>query len=95
VLNVTVDLADLDFVDSSGLQVLVAGLKRVRGQGGDLGLRAPKPSTRKFLEITALTSIFRLEEAISAPVLSTPSPVRAPDHAGRPMTGERSQVAVD
>lgn len=61
VLDVTVDLADLDFIDSSGLQALVAGLKRLREQGGGLRLHSPKPSTLKVLEITGLTSLFRLE----------------------------------
>ena len=61
VLDVTVDLADLDFIDSSGLQALVAGLKRLRARGGDLGLRSPRPSTLKVLEITGLTRVFRTE----------------------------------
>lgn len=61
VLNVTVDLADLDFIGSSGLQALVAGRERLREQGGDLELRSARPSTRRALEITGLTSLFRLE----------------------------------
>lgn len=61
VLNVTVDLADVDFIDSSGLLALVTGLERLREQGGDLGLHSPRPRTRKVLEITGLTSLFRLE----------------------------------
>ena len=66
VLDVTVDLARLDFIDSSGLQALVAGLKRLREQGGDLGLRSPKPSTLKVLQITGLRSVFRLESVEGA-----------------------------
>ena len=38
---------DVAFIDSSGLQVLIAGLKRLRAQGGDLGLRSPTPSARR------------------------------------------------
>ncbi len=40
-LHVTVDLGELAFVDSSGLGVLVTGLKRLRAAGGDLALRSP------------------------------------------------------
>jgi anti-sigma B factor antagonist len=56
--HVTVDLSDLEFIDSTGLSVLVTGLKRLREQGGDLALRSPRPSTRKILEITGLTEVF-------------------------------------
>ena len=87
VLDVTVDLADLDFIDSSGLQVLVVGLKRLREQGGDLGLRSPRPSTRRVLEITGLTSLLR-REAIEGPgsinAISGPSATMS-----RQMTGDR------
>lgn len=55
---VTVDLSDLGFIDSTGLSVLITGLKRFRQQGGELALRSPSPSTRKVLEITGLTEVF-------------------------------------
>ena len=65
-LDVTVDLAGLHFIDSSGLQALVAGLKLLREQGGDLGLRSPRPRTLKVLEITGLTGLLRLEATYDA-----------------------------
>ncbi|HEX2047373.1 MAG TPA: STAS domain-containing protein [Acidimicrobiales bacterium] len=55
---VTVDLSDLAFIDSTGLSVLITGLKQLRQQGGDLALRSPTPGTRKVLEITGLTEVF-------------------------------------
>ena len=77
VLNVTLDLANLDFIDSSGLQALVAGLKRLRAQGGDLGLRSPRASTLKVLEITGLTGLFHLVGAIEGAGFIDASPDRA------------------
>lgn len=56
--QVTIDLSELEFIDSTGLSVLVSGLKRLREQGGDLMLRSPRPGTRKILEITGLTEVF-------------------------------------
>jgi anti-sigma B factor antagonist len=56
--QVTVDLSELAFVDSTGLSVLITGLKRIRQQGGDMALRSPTPSTRRVLEITGLTEVF-------------------------------------
>ncbi len=57
---VTVDMKDLAFIDSTGLSVLITGLKRLRQQGGDMALRSPTPSTRKVLEITGLTEVFSI-----------------------------------
>lgn len=55
---VTVDLSELAFVDSTGLSVLITGLKRLRQQGGEMALRSPNPGTRRVLEITGLTEVF-------------------------------------
>ena len=54
------DLAQLDFIDSTGLYVLVSGLKRLRELGGDLGLRSPKPSAMKLFEMTGLSALFAI-----------------------------------
>ena len=59
-IDVTVDMSELDFVDSTGLSVLITGLKRLRERGGDLALRSPKPGTRRVLEITGLTEVFSI-----------------------------------
>jgi anti-sigma B factor antagonist len=58
--QVTVDLSELAFVDSTGLSVLITGLKRLRQQGGDMALRGPTPATRRVLEITGLTEVFSI-----------------------------------
>ena len=91
VRDVTVDLVDLDFIDSSGLSALVAGLKRLREQGGDLGLRSPKPSTLKVLEITGLTSVFRLEAVNGGSTEAVPAPVDHP--ASGQTSGDRSYAS--
>ena len=57
---VTVDLSRLEFVDSTGLSVLITGLKRLREKGGDMALRSPNPGTRRVLEITGLTQVFSI-----------------------------------
>lgn len=59
--QIVVDLAELDFIDSTGLGVLVGALKRVREYGGDMRLRNASPSTHKILEIAGLTKLFSLE----------------------------------
>jgi anti-anti-sigma factor len=64
--EVIVDLSDLAFVDSTGLSVLIAGLKRLRQEGGDMVLRSPNPGTRRVLEITGLTEVFSILERPAA-----------------------------
>jgi anti-anti-sigma factor len=52
--RVTIDLAAVTFIDSSGLGVLVKQLKELRAEGGDLVLRSPPAQTLKVLQITGL-----------------------------------------
>src|SRR3954447_25678505 len=58
VRTVTVEMSGLEFVDSTGLAVLISGLKRLRECGGDLTLQSPSSKTMKVLEITGLTRVF-------------------------------------
>jgi anti-sigma B factor antagonist len=60
--SIVVDLAGLDFLDSTGLGVLVGAQKRVVQGGGQLVLRAPRPGARKVFEITGLDKIFVVED---------------------------------
>ena len=51
---VIVDLAGLDFIDSSGLTVLVRARQQLDAQGGTLWLSSPTPSVLRVLEIVGL-----------------------------------------
>lgn len=63
-----VDLSEVTFVDSTALGVLVSGVKRLRGVGGDLRLVVTQARISKIFEITGLTDVFPLyastEEAV-------------------------------
>jgi len=61
VTSVVVDLAQMEFVDSTGLDVLVGAQKRLRQRGGELVLRSPRPAARKVLEITRLDTVFTID----------------------------------
>ncbi len=60
VCTITMDLAHLDFIDSTGLSVLVTSLKHIREHGGDLALRSLNPSALKVVEISGLTEVFAI-----------------------------------
>jgi anti-sigma B factor antagonist len=52
--NVVLDLAGVDFIDSSGLSTLVHTMKQCRGNGGDLRLCKTSQAVRMVLELTRL-----------------------------------------
>ena len=53
ITRVTLDCRGLEFLDSSGIGVLVAARKRL-GEGGELVLDSPPAHVRKVLEITGV-----------------------------------------
>jgi anti-sigma B factor antagonist len=58
--HVVVDLEGVGFIDSAGLSVLLGGLERARGAGGDLTLIATGQGVLKVLELTGLTRVFEI-----------------------------------
>jgi len=60
--SVLVDLGEVTFLDSTGLSVLIAGLKRCQSTGGELRLVSPRPNVRRVLEITGLTETFHIAD---------------------------------
>jgi anti-sigma B factor antagonist len=72
--HLVVDLEAVDFLDSTGLGVLVGGLKRVRSHEGSLHLVCSQERILKIFRITGLTKVFpihaTIEEALAAPTES-------------------------
>ena len=52
------------FLDSTGLGVLVGGLKRVRAHDGSLDLVCTQQRILKILKITGLTEVFGIYETV-------------------------------
>jgi anti-sigma B factor antagonist len=61
--HAVVDLAELSFIDSSGLSVLVDAHRKARDAGGVLVVRNPTPMLRRLLDITRLDSLLVVENA--------------------------------
>ena len=65
-----VDTTKVDYLDSTGLGVLIGGLKRARERDGDLRLICNNPRILRIFEITGLTKIFDIhssqDEALQA-----------------------------
>ena len=68
--RIVVDLEGVDFLDSTGLGVLVGGLKRLRSHDGDLLLVCTQSHILKVFEITGLTKVFSIYVTIDDAVAS-------------------------
>lgn len=63
--KIIIDVDRVDFLDSTGLGVLVGGLKKVRENGGSLEVICSQSRIRKIFEITGLDQVFGLHDDIS------------------------------
>lgn len=56
--TVVVDMSQVEFIDSTGLGVLVGALKHARRWDGDLALVGMQPMIVKILHVTGLAKVF-------------------------------------
>jgi anti-sigma B factor antagonist len=57
---VVLDLTGVEFIDSTGLSVLLNGLRRVTRAGGRMALVCTNPTVMRLFEITRLDSTFEI-----------------------------------
>lgn len=58
------DLSGVEFLDSTGLGVIVGALKRLKGLGGELRLCGGEPGIRRVFELTGLDKILDLYDTV-------------------------------
>jgi len=58
--RLAINLADVKYLDSTGLGVLIGGLKRTRDKNGELVLICPNVRIMRIFEITGLSRIFEM-----------------------------------
>ncbi len=89
--DIIVDLAALEFIDSSGVAALARGRKQARHAGGDLRLAAPRQQVTRILASTRLIDAFSVyasvaEAACAAASLRTDQSTVAPYDGAVPFT---------
>jgi anti-sigma B factor antagonist len=77
--DIIIDLAGLEFIDSSGVAALVRGRRQARDAGGELLLAAPQQQVLRILTLTRLIDVFPVHATVA-------------EAAGRP--GRSPRVAV-
>jgi anti-sigma B factor antagonist len=68
--KIVLNLADVTYIDSSGIGQLVAGFTTVSNQGGKLKLLGLTKRMKDLLTITRISSIFELFDDEGAAVMS-------------------------
>jgi anti-sigma B factor antagonist len=63
--QLVLDLEEVAFLDSTGLGVLVGGLKRVRAHDGSLTLVCTQERILKVFRITGLTKVFPIHASVA------------------------------
>ena len=63
--NIVIDLEAVEFLDSTGLGVLVGGLKKVRAHDGSLELVCTLERLLKIFRITGLAKVFVIHDSLN------------------------------
>jgi anti-sigma B factor antagonist len=63
--RIAMDLSDLEFMDSTGLGVLIGCLKRLKEAEGALVLAGVRPSVARVFEVTGLDRIFTIRNSLA------------------------------
>jgi anti-sigma B factor antagonist len=64
--RIVLDMAAVDFIDSSGLSAMIAGLKATREVGGYLRLAGLKDQAATVLKLTMLDRVFELHPDVES-----------------------------
>lgn len=64
--HLVIDMSGVEFLDSTGLGVLVGGLKKVRAHDGSLQLVCNQDRLLKIFRITGLAKVFVIHDSAQA-----------------------------
>ena len=71
-VHLITDLAQVDFLDSTGLGALVGGVKRLREADGSLCLVITTPRILRIFEITGLTKALAIQRSVTDAITADP-----------------------
>ncbi len=68
--KVVADLSGVQFINSSGLGILIGGLTTMRNNGGDLKLARAADRVKTLLSVSNLESVFQIFDDLDAAIAS-------------------------
>ena len=71
--SIVVNLEEVEFIDSTGLGVLVGVLKRIRARGGSLSLVCQREGLLRVFTITGLEKVFAIYSSVDEATEPTPA----------------------
>ena len=86
--HLIVDMEGVEFLDSTGLGVLVGGLKRVRSHDGGIDLVCTQGRILRIFRITGLSKVFNIFDSVEEALASHAHPDGAAGAAGAAGSGE-------
>ncbi len=69
--KMVIDIENVDFIDSTGLGVLVGAIRRARSAGGDVRLVCTNSRLLKVFDVTGLDEIFTIEATVDDAVAAS------------------------
>ena len=91
--HLIVDMEGVEFLDSTGLGVLVGGLKRVRSHDGGIDLVCTQGRILRIFRITGLSKVFSIFDSVEQAVASHAHPDSRPAGAGAAGAAEAAGTA--
>ncbi|GAB1821503.1 STAS domain-containing protein [Herbidospora sp. RD11066] len=67
------DLAEMSFMDSAGIRVLLDALHHTQTNGGSIALSGPRPSPRKVMELVGLADHIPIYDSPAEAVAGGPA----------------------
>ncbi|MGQ9919923.1 MAG: STAS domain-containing protein, partial [Desulfobacca sp.] len=69
-IHLVFDMAEVSFMDSSGLGAILAALRAISQAGGDIRIASLQPRVRALFELTRLHQVFQIYGDVAAAVES-------------------------
>jgi len=70
--QVVLDLENVDFIDSTGLGVLVGAVRRARAEDGDLRIVCTNSRLLRIFGITGLDEVFTIDASVDGAISAAP-----------------------
>ena len=68
--KVVIDLTEVQFVNSSGLGMLIGSLTTMRNAGGELKIAGASKKVETLIQVTKLHDVFDMHKTVSAAIAS-------------------------
>lgn len=66
--NIIFDLRELEFMDSSGVGLIVGRFKRIKAFGGNVYIAEPKPAVKRVIDVSGLNKIIPIFDSVDIAV---------------------------